>query len=226
MVAAIGPAIYLLCYIYKQDTIEKEPTKMLVQLFFLGCLAGVIACVLEEIGTVVLNRFVDPDSPAGEILMAFFIVAVAEEGAKFLLLKKRTWKDPNFNFRFDGVVYAVFVSLGFAAFENVGYVFSFGLSVTIPRALLAIPAHMGFAVFMGAFYGRAKFCETKGDNTGKTLNLIIGYLMAVLLHGFYDATAMLQTGLSMALYLIFVIAMYIIVYRKIKRESKTDTYID
>ena len=50
--------------------------------------------------------------------------------------------------------------------------------------------------------------------------------MAVLLHGFYDATAMLQTGLSMLLYLIFVIAMYIIVYRKIKRESKTDTYID
>ena len=32
MVAAIGPAIYLLCYIYKQDKIEKEPTKMLVQL--------------------------------------------------------------------------------------------------------------------------------------------------------------------------------------------------
>jgi RsiW-degrading membrane proteinase PrsW (M82 family) len=56
MVAAIGPAIYLLCYIYKQDKIEKEPTKMLVQLFFLGCLAGVIACVLEEIGTVVLNK--------------------------------------------------------------------------------------------------------------------------------------------------------------------------
>ena len=111
MVAAIGPAIYLLCYIYKQDKIEKEPTKMLVQLFFLGCLAGVIACVLEEIGTVVLNKFVDPNSPAGEIMMAFFIVAVAEEGAKFLLLKKRTWKDPNFNFRFDGVVYAVFVSL-------------------------------------------------------------------------------------------------------------------
>lgn len=225
MAAAIGPAIYLLCYIYKQDTIEKEPTKMLVQLFFLGCLAGVIACVLEEIGTLVLNNFVDPNSPAGEVIMAFFIVAIAEEGAKFLLLKKRTWKDPNFNFRFDGVVYAVFVSLGFAAFENVGYVFSFGLSVSVPRALLAIPAHMGFAVFMGAFYGRAKLCEANGDNTGKKLNLIIGYLMAVLLHGFYDATAMLQTGFSTALYLIFVVAMYVIVYKKIKRESKTDKFI-
>ena len=225
VIAAIGPAIYLLCYIYKQDTIEKEPGKLLVSLFLMGCLAGVISCILEEIGDSALSRYMDPNSPSGEIITAFFIVAVVEEGSKFLLLKARSWKDINFNYRFDGVVYAVFVSLGFAALENIGYVFSFGLSVSLTRALLAIPGHMGFAVFMGAFYGRAKVCEVHGDNLGKNLNLLIGYLVAVLLHGFYDATAMMQTTASTLIYIVFVIVMYIIVYRKIRRESATDAMI-
>lgn len=225
VIAAIGPAIYLLCYIYKKDTIEKEPGKLLVSLFFMGCLAGVISVILEEIGDSVLSSYLDPDSPAGLITSAFFVVAVVEEGTKFILLKARSWKDINFNYRFDGVVYAVFVSLGFAALENIGYVFSFGLSVSLTRALLAIPGHMGFAVFMGAFYGRAKVCEVHGDNFGKNMNLIIGYLTAVFLHGFYDATAMLQTTASTLLYIAFVIVMYIIVYRKIKRESATDAII-
>ncbi len=94
--------------------------------------------------------------PAYTILLAFLVVAVVEEGTKFVFLKLRTWRDPNFNFRFDGIVYAVFVSLGFAAFENINYVLGYGLTVALPRAVLAIPAHMGFAVFMGLFYGRGK----------------------------------------------------------------------
>lgn len=225
VIAAIAPAVYLMSYIYKQDKIEKEPTKLLVNLVFLGCLAGVISCVLEEIGDSVLKGFLDPNSPAGEVVTAFFIVAVVEEGTKFLLLKKRTWNDPNFNFRFDGVVYAVFVSLGFAAFENIGYVFSFGLSVSVTRALLAIPGHMGFAVFMGAFYGRAKVCEVHGDKVGRNLNLLISYLSAVFFHGFYDACAMLQTDLSTIIFLLFVIVMYAIVFNKIKKESAEDSFI-
>ena len=224
-VAAVGPAIFLLCYIYKQDTIEKEPGKLLVSLLFMGCIAGVISIIFEEIGNSLLSRFLDPGSPAGEIITAFFIVAVVEEGSKFILLKARSWKDVNFNYRFDGVVYAVFVSLGFAAFENIGYIFRLGLAVSLPRALLAIPGHMGFAVFMGAFYGRAKVCEVQGDNIGKNLNLIIAYLTAVMLHGFYDATAMLQTTASTIVYFAFVAAMYVIVYRKIRREAATDIVV-
>ena len=108
----------------------------------MGILAALVSIALEFVGQTVLRSLVDANSPAYTILMAFLIVAVVEEGTKFLFLKRRTWRDPNFNFRFDGVVYAVFVSLGFAAFENIEYIFHYGLSVAVPRALLAIPGHM------------------------------------------------------------------------------------
>ena len=82
------------------------------------------------------------------ILTAIF-VGLIEEGSKFFFLYRFTWKDKAFNYRFDGIVYAVFVSLGFAALENVFYVFNYGTGVALQRALLTIPGHMSFAVYMG-----------------------------------------------------------------------------
>ncbi len=220
--AAILPALFLMRYIYRKDTIEKEPKGMLVGLVFLGVAAALVAVILETIGKGVLSSYLEEGDPAYTIIMAFLVVAVVEEGAKFVFLYWRTWKDPNFNYRFDGIVYAVFVSLGFAAFENVSYVMGYGLTTAIFRALLAIPAHMGFAVFMGYFYARAKLCLDEGKPGRKSLNLWAGYLIAVLLHGFYDACALMGTLLSTLLFVAFVIAMYIIVIRFVKKESKND----
>ena len=222
LLAALLPALFLMRYISRKDTIEKEPRGMLVGLVFLGVAAALVAIVLESIGQGILSGYLQEDDPAYTIITAFIIVAVVEEGAKFVFLYWRTWKDPNFNFRFDGIVYAVFVSLGFAAFENISYVMGYGLTTAVLRAVLSIPAHMGFAVFMGLFYARAKFCQDTGDIRGRRRNLWAGYISAVLLHGFYDACALLGTLLSALLFLAFVIAMYIIVIRLVKKESRED----
>lgn len=222
LAAALLPALFLMRYIYRKDKIEKEPKGMLVGLVFLGVAAAVVAVILEELGMNLLARFLEVGSPAHTIVMAFLVVAVVEEGAKFVFLLWRTWRDPNFNYRFDGIVYAVFVSLGFAAFENISYVVGYGLTTAVARALLAIPAHMGFAVFMGYFYARAKRFHDEGNVAGRRRNLWAGFLVAVLLHGFYDACALLGTLLSTLLFLAFVIAMYIIVIRFLKKESQND----
>lgn len=120
------------------------------------------------------------------------------------------------------MVYSAFVSLGFAAFENIKYVFSYGLSVVLPRALFAIPGHLGFSVFMGVFYGRAKLCENRGNTFGKKMNLVLAYGSAVLLHGSYDACAMSGTNKATVIFYVFVASMYVIVYRMIKKASAKD----
>ena len=117
----------------------------------------------------------------------------------------------------------MFVSLGFAAYENIQYVMSYGLSVALPRALLAVPGHMGFAVFMGVFYGRAKLRFDLGDKPGCKANLRAGYLIAVFLHGLYDACAMSGTALATVAFVVFVVVMYLVVFRLIRRESLQDT---
>lgn len=222
ILAAVIPAVVLLRYIYRHDTIEREPPGLLCVLLLMGVAAALCAGVLESIAQTILTLLVDPGSPVYTILLAFLVVAAVEEGTKYWLLKRRTWNHPEFNYRFDGIVYAVFVSLGFAAYENIQYVLHYGLSVALPRAFLAVPGHMSFAVCMGIYYGRAKLCEGWGDYDGVRKNLRTGYLFAVFLHGFYDACAMIGTARATILFLAFVALMFFKVYRQLKRESLTD----
>lgn len=222
VLAAVIPAALLMRYVYKHDRIEREPPWLLGSLVLLGVAAALVSIVLELLGQSILDSLVSTDNPKYILLLAFLVVAAVEEGTKFFFLYRRTWRDPNFNYRFDAIVYAVFVSLGFAAFENVKYVFNYGLSVALPRALLAIPGHMGFAVFMGFFYGRAKLCFTFGDRSGCRFDLILGYLAAVFLHGVYDTCCMTGTTRSTLVFVVFVLAMYLAVYFLIKHEAKTD----
>lgn len=220
--AAVLPAAFLMRYIYKKDSIEREPVGLLVSLLLMGLCAAAVSMGAETLGESALSAVLDEESPLYTVIMAFIVVAAVEEGSKFLFLKLRTWRNPNFNYRFDGVVYAVFVSLGFAAIENVGYVLGYGLGVAVSRALLAVPGHMGFAVFMGAYYGRARVCEAYGDMRGKKINLWLSYLIAVVLHGFYDTCAMLQTAAASMVFLAFVVIMYAVVIRRIKLETISD----
>ena len=225
ILAAIVPAILLMSYIYRKDTIEKEPVQLLWRLVLMGCLAGIVAMILEMIGQRILDSRVSQDDSRYIYYMAFCVVAMAEEGAKMFLMKKVTWNDPNFNYKFDGIVYAAFTSLGFAAFENIGYIFSYGLSIALSRAIFAIPGHLGFSVFMGIFYGLARKCKNRGDNIGSSSFLVLSYVFPVLLHGFYDSCCMSGTTESSLVFFAFVAVMYIIVINVVKLESRNDERI-
>ena len=110
--AAIIPAVVLLIKVYQADRLEKEPVSLILSLVFFGVLSTAIAMVLEQVGTAVLGNYLPEGSVAYNAVLYFGIVAFSEEGAKYLLLKKRTWRDINFNCQFDGVVYGVSVSVG------------------------------------------------------------------------------------------------------------------
>ncbi|MDD4010674.1 MAG: PrsW family glutamic-type intramembrane protease [Sphaerochaetaceae bacterium] len=222
LLAALVPGFFLLRYVYRKDLVDKESPVLLGKLLLQGVLAALASIILEMAGQVALNLSLSQSNPYYVMAMAFLVVAVVEEGTKFFFLKRKTWNLEDFDYTFDGIVYAVFVSMGFALFENVKYVFSFGLSVAFPRAFLAVPAHMGFAVFMGLFYGRAKMAEARGNKAAKTANLVAGYVSSVALHGFYDACVMKSTALSTTLFVVFVVLMYVVVIRIIKRESRQD----
>lgn len=94
--------------------------------------------------------------------------------------------------------------------------------MALTRAFLAIPGHMGFAVFMGIFYARAKKFELMGSRAKSKENLILGYLSAVMLHGFYDSCCFIGTGLATMVFLVFVAVMYIVVYRLVKSAAYGD----
>ena len=168
LAAALLPCAVLLYYIYKKDKIEKEPTGLLIKLFIFGCISTIPAVILEMVGTNVLAAIgLDPNSVLFILIENFLVVGFAEEFSKRFMLKLGSWKDPNFNYIFDGVVYAVFVSVGFAALENVGYIMSFGLEVAPIRGLAAIPLHAICGMFGSGERRVWQLCTTQCRSRGE-----------------------------------------------------------
>ena len=228
IVVAVAPAIFWLVYIYKKDGHEKEPIPLLLLLIFGGFLATITSFILETISSYG-ESFLEVTFPRALIILTFIsamMVGIIEEGSKYVFLKLFSWKNKNFDYTFDGIVYAVYVSLGFALTENILYVFSYGLSVVLPRALLTIPAHMCFGVYMGAYYGVSKVYDAMGDINNSKRYAKLGLIIAMVLHGVYDAFAMLSDIQFFATaFYTFVIILDILVYMTIKKRVVDDRRI-
>ncbi len=212
-------------YIYKKDTLEKEPPALLRKLALFGIAAIIPAIILETVGSAVLSMFFETNSLAYAVLMNFVVIAGAEEGCKFFFLKRKSWNSPDFNCQFDGVVYAVFVSLGFALLENIMYVLQYGFSTAVARALLSVPGHACFGVFMGSYYGMAKRYENGGcpQNCRNCLRRCV--LIPMLLHGIYDFIATTHV-VGSAVFLLFVAVIFFFGIRLTNKLSREDCYID
>ena len=184
-VMAILPAIFLVYLIYKKDSIEKEPIRLIGFVGLLGALTVLGAGLLEHVAISMLHI---SNPTLSHFIECFFIIALVEEGGKLFVTYISVWKHPEFNYRFDGIVYAVSASAGFAIVENLFYIFQNenSFSVAILRAITAIPGHIVFGIVMGLFIGMAKYYKGLGDNTMKSFCLVLALIGPMVVHGLYD----------------------------------------
>jgi len=251
---AIIPSFLLCNYIFRKDKKEKEPPMLLLLLFVAGivCYIPAILCenallgafreIMSDYLVITVNGGVNYTSSfaaAGHgVLNTFVAVAIVEEIAKWLVLFFITRKNKNFNCLFDGVVYSVFVSLGFATAENVRYALIGGWDTLVMRLITSLPGHIFFGVVMGYFYtmwhsyNMASKAEKKlGDkniiaifapfSSGKWFALTI--VAPILLHGFYSFAGSYSTTMMTALFYITIGIFYVICFMSIRRLSLADT---
>jgi RsiW-degrading membrane proteinase PrsW (M82 family) len=180
LLSALAPVAAVIIYIYVKDKYEKESKRMLAFAFILGAIISIII-------TTVLYMFFDLFLPLKDdysiwqqFVKAFFVVALIEEFSKYIMVRGFLQPRTVFNEPFDGIVYAVMVSMGFAAVENMMYVIQGGMEVAMLRAFTAIPAHATFGIIMGYYMGKAKFSKNPIKWN------LIGLSLAVLFHGTYD----------------------------------------
>lgn len=217
------PAVVLLIYIYRHDRIEREPVGLIIRLVIYGALTTFAAGILEQVGTWILDSLGYGLSDLTYYLIEnFIVVGLVEEGVKYFALRKGTWYHEAFNYRFDAVVYAVAVSLGFAAWENLMYIFNFGLGVAPIRAVTAIPMHCIAGVFMGHYYGEAKRAESRHAWSALTLFNWAAWIVPALLHGFYDFAASAEDGILATLFLVYVVVLDIVAFYCVKRYARED----
>ena len=227
LAAAVLPAAFLLYRVYKMDTIEKEPWSILRKLLLWGALSGIPAALVESLLTGVVQNLLQEGTLLYNFVFGFIVAALVEESFKFFFLYKFTFKSPHFNYRFDGVVYAVFVSMGFAILENVLYVFQGGLGVALSRALLALPLHAACGVYMGIAYGQQKVNSLyKSASFGSVARACLP--VPILIHGFYDSCAFSAENypIFLLVFVVFVILVFILTLRQLKKASQEDRPVE
>lgn len=222
--AAVIPAVFLMIKVYRSDRLEKESPGFLFRLALAGVIATLLAMLAERIGGYILDFAVPKDSKWYNIILYFVIVGFAEEGAKFKLLKRNTWYSDSFNCQYDAVIYSVFVSLGFALWENISYVLHYGFSTALVRAVTAIPGHACFSVFMGAFYGVARGCAYLNENGKAKVFRILSVVIPALIHGCYDYFATVETAYGELAFFGFIAVLFAVSYVLVSRLSKNDRY--
>lgn len=258
--AALLPAIILCVYVYKKDRVEKEPMGLLIKLLLGGATIGVFGAIILEIAfkSIVLKPmfadFIIGYDRYGEAVFAdsvrhvknfieyFFGVGLIEEGIKLAILIMFTRKNKEFNSLFDGIIYSIFVSLGFAALENVFYVLENGFVNAIMRGLLSVPGHMFFAVLMGYYYSLWHITDkaTQMEKMYKSLGLIhsaspefksrkyvvLALVVPTIVHGAYDFGLTFGTMFAFVLVIALIMYMYVYCFGRIRKMSASDAPSD
>lgn len=217
IIAALAPVAVLLWQILRRDAANPEPPRMLAKAFLYGMISTAVTFVLlpftEALGDLIV---LNDTALSVAFKQAFFSAALPEEGAKLLMLWLLLRNNPYFDERFDGIVYAVCVGMGFAAVENVLYLFSnydSWLSVGIVRALFAVPGHFFDAVIMGYYYSHYHF-GTRRNPATKALILAA----PVVAHGIYDGILFsydIDDGVA-----VVVLILFLIFFNRLKKTGR------
>lgn len=226
---AIGaaPGIAICLFIFYKDIYNREPKFNLILSFILGCLA-----IFPAIWFETFFGATNDGTVMGTAIYTYAVVAFSEEFSKFLGLRLYSYSRPSFDDPFDGIVYGVMVSMGFATLENVLYVLKYaqlgqGWQIGIQRMFLSVPAHATFGIIMGYFVGKSKFNKPKS-----ILLMVAGLLGAIFFHGTFDfflfvgQTGVVDTETGSALLVGGAIASFIVALvlsRKLIRAQRLDS---
>ena len=182
---ALLPVFILLGYIYFRDRNSPEPKWELIKAFLFGLFSAPLSFIMS-IPLLLIGAYpAEATNILEGISTAFFGAAIPEEIAKFCMLWLILRRNKYFDERVDGIVYAVCVSLGFAALENIIYLFfepDLFLTTGITRAIFSVPGHFCFGILMGYYYSLSKFYHK-----GRKKNMILILGAPILVHGLYNS---------------------------------------
>lgn len=187
LILGLLPSIIWLLFYLRKDK-HPESAKMVLKIFFYGMLSSVPAAFIGW-GFYQLKKW-DMSNTWILLLNMFIVVGLTEEVFKYLVVRLKVLRDPEFDEPLDAMLYMIIAGLGFAALENIllflsPRVFFLPLGETLSLAgfrwISATFLHALSSGILGYFLALS-FLRTEKR---KKL-LFYGFFWAVFLHGFYD----------------------------------------
>lgn len=224
----ILPSLAWLFYYLKKD-LHPESKKMILKIFMWGALATIPVYLVQKQLIEFVGLF---DLPAIFIYLIywFLIIAFTEELFKYLVIKFKVLKNPEFDEPIDAMIYMIVSALGFAAVENIFYVISSAINLPTFNDAITAAAIVSFARFLGSTllhtlcsalvgYFIALSFEKKKNRLKFT---ILGILIATFLHGIYNSS-IINIGSSQLgiLYpIVILIILFLVVIPKFDKLKK------
>lgn len=211
VIIAIIPAVIIIFAMYLSDRHDREPFKVLLFTYILGALTVIPSIIVEEI-LIAFNIF---PGVLGAFYNAFIVAGLTEEYFKRLAVLKYPYKTKFFNEKLDGIVYSVFVTMGFATVENIIYVafrYTNNPFIGLYRGIFSVPAHGVFGITMGYYLSLSKF-----DNNleRKRINMRKSLYMPVIMHGLFDFILMADIPQLTLIFVPYVIFLWVLNQRKL-----------
>jgi len=216
IIIALGPVLVIALYIYIRDKYEREPLGILALAIIAGVIITFPVSIIEGWLLIPIKNYSGYPAAAWN---AFVVAAFTEELFKFLAFIILFWNNRNFNEKFDGIVYASFISLGFAGVENIFYILDGGTEVALVRALTAVPAHAFFGIMMGYQLGLARFYPKE-----RAVRLFLAIAVAILLHGIYDFILMSGHPYLLVIFIPFVFILWYQGFKGMRELSDRSVY--
>ncbi len=228
IIYALIPPVMMVVLIYFLDKKEHEPIQALVSAFCSGMVSVILLVCVQ-----VIFRFVffwdipTPESDLPAYLMYhLLIIGILSGGCKLAAFMVTIWKSPNFDYTFDGIVYAVTISMGFAVLDNIGRIYlSPSTGNLMTNALIYVPATAAFSVIMGLFISRAKLASVDNDRNGFIKNFALAFAVPSVLQGIYSALINGGSDIFQFLSFIFVAALDLVVIAVLKNEMENDSQL-
>lgn len=206
LTAGVAPGLALLSYFYLKDEYDNEPIAFVLRTFLYGAL---LVFPIMFVQHVLENEHLIKS----QLIDAFLSSSLLEEFFKWFILYYAIYQHVEFDEPFDGIIYGVAVSLGFATVENIFYLLANGIEHALTRALLPVSSHALFGVIMGFYIGKAKFTEGRS-----AIWLLLSLILPFFLHGTYDFILISQEHWLMIIFP-FMIFLWWFGLRKVKKAK-------
>lgn len=187
----LAPSFIWLLFFLRKDS-HPESNKMILKIFLFGMLIAILAA-LVEIGIYKITEGLETLYPFLFFILYNFIgVAFVEEFLKYLVIKEKVLKNPEFDEPVDAILYMIIAALGFAALENIlvllpALSFPFKsfiietISISSFRFVSATFLHALASGIMGYFLVLSLWKSQKRFQL-----IVFGLIISSLLHGIYN----------------------------------------
>lgn len=199
IIFGILPSLAWLSYYLRKDA-HPESNSAVLKTFLWGAVIT-LPVFFAQIGLATLLAKININPLVTSLIYWFIVISATEEIFKYLVVRQKIFNSPDLDEPLDIMLFMVITALGFAAVENILYLFAptdqLSFNDVMNRTIIISLIRFVGATFLHTLCsGMIGYCIALSiyETKKRIIYIISGFLAAIFLHGLYDFSIMMFEG--------------------------------